>query len=489
MENEKTSAENRVYETACDPEEREIDLVDLICYLIRKWNIILVAGIVCALIGGIYCYIDITRNTDTENKEQQDQWEEYEEALSDYETKQKNYEDKLKIANKNLEEMQNILEKKQDYLQNSIYLNLDPAKVARSTSSWLVKLNDDEWVNYHEGMPDPVDQILRFYVADTLNVFVEWNSVAAVVGEKKDYVKELVGLVADTDANKVNLVVNYKDEAGAEKIREEIKKQLIKGWEKNRELLPGHSMELVFDKTYTVPDNSIVNSRKSVVDEITAYSKEMRAAIISMEDADKYIKTIEEPEKPEESEKPGAKGSKKKELLKFGIIGLLAGMFLVGVILSAFYVLSGTLHTGDELSYYGIELFADIPGDTAGEKNFVENIINKISGKKSLQEDEYLKRCALRIAALSKDTEVYVTGTLPEEDLIKYTDKLGLLLKDKELIKTGNVVISCDNLSWILKDTDILIIEKKNKSKHGDIETEASLIRKQGGRILGAVVI
>ena len=476
MENEK-AMENRAY----DPEDREIDLVDLMFYLLRKWNIILIAGIVCAILAGGYCYVDKLQDLNEENLEEQ---EAYEKELSKYERKQQNYEDKLKIADNNLEEMQNILRKKQEYLQNSIYLNLDPTKVAKSMCSWLIKLNDNEWANYHEGMEDPVDQIVKYYAVDALNTLIDWDSVAKIVGESPEYMKELVVLSPDTDANKVNLTVSYKDEAGAEKIREELKKQLTEGWKKNSGVLPGHSVNPVLENTFTIADNSVVSTRKTAVDEITSYTKEMRAAIISTEDADKYLKTLEEPEKPK------AHTSKKKEMLKYAVIGLLAGMFLVTAVLGAFYILSGVLHTGDELtSYYGIELFADISGNSAGKKNFAESIINKISGKKALPEEEYLKRTALRITALSKNPEVYVTGTLPAEDLKKYTEKLGSLLKDKELKQIDNVVVSSDNLSGIRKDTDILIIEKKNKSKHGDIETEASLIKKQGGRILGAIAI
>ena len=480
MENERVT-ENRILEKTYTSEGGEIDLLDLMFYLLRRWNIILITGIVCALIAGAYCYLDIVKSINAENQEQQSA---YEEELSKYERKQRNYEEKLRIADRNLEEMQNTLKRKQAYLENSIYLNLDSTKVAKSMSSWIVRLNDDEWVNYHEGMEDPVDQIVRFYAADSLNALVDWESVAAVVGESSDYMKELAILSSDADANKVSLTVSYKDEAGAEKIRDELKKQLSAGWNRNKDVLPGHSMELVMENTYTTPDNSVMNSRKAAVDEITLYTKEMRAAIISTEDADKYIKTIEEPEKPK------AKSTKKKELLKYGILGAIAGAFLVVVVLSAYYILSGVLHTGEELtSNYGMELFADIPGEAIGKRNIADGIIDMISGKKALPEKEYLKRCALRIETLTDSQEVYVTGTLPEEDLSKVVDKLGLILNEKELIKIDNVVISSDNLSKIHKDSDVLINEKKNNSKSKDIEAETSLIRKQGGRILGAIVI
>ena len=478
MENERV-IENRIY----DPEDREIDLVDLFFNIMGRWRQMLILGLVFALILGIYGAVK-TKKTFAPG-------EAHDVAVSEYEAEVREYERQIDAYDKllsNLDAMEQVLAKREEYRRKSIYLNLDPENVVRYTTTWAINLSEDEWDNYHEGMEDPVDRIVTDYAASSTIAKIDWDSVANAIGESPDYLNEVVQVEGSIEGNSVVLTVTYKDKEGAEKLKDEVKKQLLSVWGTYAAHLPEHSVEEVMETFRISPDKKVSDDIKSFEDELVSYKTQISTIKTQLSNA----------KKPWELKKPG--GSVEdlftekaliKKTIKYTLIGFAAGVFLIIMIYGLLYLLLGMLRTGEEFrDYYGIEVLSDIPDPKEAEKkNPIDRLLLKIRGKKIFPREEYLKRTAIRLEKLVRNNKLLITGTVAKEEISAFASEIKAVAAGIEVTEAENITENSESLRFIEKETDILLIEKKNSSKHKAIEEEIMLIKKQGCRIIGAVIL
>ena len=479
MENEKTM-ENRIY----DPEDREIDLIDLFFNIMGKWRQMLILGLVLAVIAGIYGAVK-TKSTFAPG-------EAHDVVVSEYEAEVREYERQIDAYDKllsNLEAMEQALARREEYRSKSIYLNLDLDNVVRYTTTWVINLGEDEWDNYHEGMEDPVDQIVADYAAPSTIAKMDWDRVAAAIGESPDYISEVVSVAGSLEGNSVVLTVTYKDKAGAEKLKDEVKKQLLAIWSGYAAHLPGHSVEEVMETIRVSPDKRVADDIKAFEDELVSYKTQIS-----------NIKSqISNAKKPWELDKPKTESVEDlftekvliKKTIKYAVIGFVAGVFLIFMFYGVLYLMSGLLRTREEFrDYYGIEVISDIPDlKEAEKKNSIDKLLVKLRGRKIFSREEYRNRTMIRLEKLLRNKKLVVTGTAAKEKISEIAAEIKEAIPDMEITEAGNITEHSEGLRLMDKETDILLIEKKNSSKHKDIEEEIRLIRKQGGRIIGGVIL
>ena len=82
-----------------------------------------------------------------------------------------------------------------------------------------------------------------------------------------------------------------------------------------------------------------------------------------------------------------------------------------------------------------------------------------------------------------------ITGTAPAGEISAFAEEIKATAAGMEIKVAENITENSEGLRLIDKETDILLIEKKNSSKHKAIEEEIQMLRKQGGRIIGAVIL
>ena len=468
-------------------DEDEIDLLDLFFYILRKYKAIIAAALICMIVFAAVGVI----------KEIRGQSANYESALEDYEKGYLAYQEAVKAKEiridsyektlENLEAINDLLEKKKKYLEDSIYLNLDSSNTAEAVKSWAIKVNDEEWENFKEGMIDPSDEIVSLYTANIKSV-IDWDSVRKEMGEDSPYLDELVSIYNDANANTVSVRAYYTDIAGAEKLRDLVADQAEKIWDRERASLPGHARSLRLSSSRMTIIPGIDDSRKLQTDVIATYTDKITAISKNLD----TMKNPYETEDPEEPEKPGAPGSDRKGIImsgiKFAIIGILAGLFLSAGYFGFIYIAGGKIHTGDELkNSFRLEVFP-VPSD-ARAANAIDGFIDTLSGSRKTNRESSLKRCAIRVGRISEGDRVMVTGTVPFPELKEFSDTLQSFASGLTLTPAENVTVSNDTLGMIEDKTEILLVEKKNSSKKIDVSEELRYILDQKGKILGIVLL
>ncbi len=448
----------------------EIDLLDLMREVFKHWKLMIIAGVICAVIGGIIGAVKEYRNYGdavTEAKEK------YEEELSKYEADKRIREGKISTYEAvfdTIETLAGMKKRKEEYLENSLYLNMDPYNVAENTVLWKVTADQDVKDYYKDGDIDPVDEMISSYVlAGTRSI--NYEEIGKEMKMEPGPIKDLISLYFDRDANQIVLRVYYEDEDGAQKISEMVREQIREVWENTASELPAHKIEMKspMSRMTSVPD--IENARKLQTDAINIYDDKL-AVLRTKIDTMKNPYEIEEPEEPDDGIliKSPVKALA-KEAVKYGFIGLLIGCFIICCIYGCIYLFSGAIHTASELrDYFGLEILSDLT-------------------LKKPTRNELIKRCAYLIEGKSEGMCVLITGTAPDADRAAFTEALKRCTSKIDIREGGNLLTDSSILEKINDKTDVILIEKRNISKRNDVSEEIRCIRDRKGRFIGAVMV
>ena len=465
-----------------------IDILDLFFFILRKYKAIIIAALICMLlfgaIGTVKKIHDQGKNYESDLKKYENEYLAYQEKVKAKEVKIASYEKSIV----NMEALNGLMEKKEQYLEDSIYLNLDSSNCAEAVSSWSIKLDEKEWDKFKDGMSDPADEAVSLYAANLASA-IDWPAVRQGMGIDSTYVDELVSIYKDLDANTVTIRAYYSDIQGAEKLRDLVAEQAEKIWNSEKAALPVHTRTLRVKSSRMTVNNAIDDARKIQTDIVAQYSDKITAIA-------KYLDTLKNPyesdEKLVEPKKPSAPGSNMKGILKsgikFAIIGIIVGIFLSAGFFGFIYIAGGRVHTADELkSCYRLEVFAGPSKEKVSDP--VIRFIDRLAGTAEKDRETAMKRCAIRVRRLSEGEKIIVTGTVPFDELKAFSDGLQPFISGRTLVPAENVLLSNETLGMIENKTEVLLVEKKNRSKKKDVSEELGYISDQKGKILGVVLI
>lgn len=447
----------------------EIDLLDLMLETLKHWKLMIAVGIVCAIIGGATGAIKEYMNYGVVKAEAQ---EEYDNKYSAYEAALQMRNEKIDAYNSlfdTIDTLTKMKERRKEYLDRSVYLNLDPYKVAENTVLWKVTADQDVKEFYKDSNIDPADEMLSAYVLAG-NRAINYEEIGKEMNMDPGTIPDLISIYSDNGANQVCLKVFYKDEAGADTISKMVREQIKGVWEKTGTELQGHEIEEKPAVSRMTAVSQIENDRKIHTDAINVYDDKI-SVLRTKIDTVKNPYEIEEPEEPEDNVPNNPAKSVLKNAVKYGTVGLIVGFFLVCAVFGCRYLFSGTIHTASELTdYFGLEVLADLTC-------------------KKPSRDELVRRCAYLAEGKSDGSYMLVSGTAPGEELAEVFEDLEKYIRNKEIKNGKNFLINSSVLADVDDTTDVILVEKRNVSKRNDISDEIRCIRDRKGRILGAVIV
>ncbi len=485
---EYSNSVNPVY----DPGEMdEIDLFDLFFYVLRKYRVIIASGLILLVIFGAVGALkekkELSREYENRVQEYEKNYRAYEVAVTAWEARTASYDDMLF----NIESVNKLMEGKKEYLKNSIYLNLDSSNVAEAVTCWSVRPEDSEYEKGGGGMRDPADDIGNLYCL-SLKPAIDWISIGKEMGIDPVYVQELVIPLYDLDGNFITITACSKDLKDAERLRDLVNAQAEEIWKDMAPSLPAHSLNKVVERSGMTIDPLIDEQRKLQTDILSSYGDRISALSRNLDATANPYESGDEPVEPVMPEPPGSNIKDiVKSGIKFGGIGFLAGVFLTMGFFGAAYIVSGKIHTADELKdYYRLEVFTGIGADKEQKTgNPLDRLLDRLSGKREIDRDSALKRLAIRLERLSEKDSIIVTGTVPFEELKEVKEGLAGLLSGKTLTPAESILVDNGTLGLTGEGSEVLLVEKKNSSKKKEISEELHILREQRGKVLGAVLL
>ncbi|WP_026510191.1 hypothetical protein [Butyrivibrio sp. LC3010] len=485
----------------------EIDLIDLALYLLRRWKVMVVCAIVGAVLLGAFGYLKSGVVVDKETGEPVTVANSSNSNAAELRGKLTEPSAKYcEVAAEQYEDnMQNYM-RAIEHNEKSPVLTMNAYDVFRVTKQYVM----DDFVNGSntsvsirgaaDGISSPLDSDLSGNTIEISNAESRLNNIvvaysnelmtADTVAEIKKAIgadeeldatsiREMVRIVLDADSIlTISTFGNTKEDAKA------VMDVLDSHFDAATETVSGvYNYDITPVGTYyfegydgyilglqTNSENTINTLRNYITGLSNAMSVEEKAyfnAIVA-----DYLNENEEADATDDSSvETMVVRTVSKKYIAAGLVG---GIFIVAFLYALFYVLSGKVHTADDIRRaFGISVIGEVKSN-AGEFGLVS------------------QGAAIGASKLSSNS-VYIMGASDDDISVKIRNAICKEMnQDAHLssVKAGSSAVNDAVSMKDLSDSDaVVLVEKIDKSRFEDVAREVELCKKFGVNILGAVVV
>lgn len=473
-------------------DEMEINLVDLMFYLLKHWKSLLIVTILGVLLGvGIWK----VKGASPDKGAAVDELLESEEDMNVVA-------EQLKIAPdviRNMElayQYRGLYEGQINYNQNSILMKLDPNEVYTGTLRYYVSAGDNT-------------ELLSLLYQNMISKreFIHKIKESASIDCEEQYVRELINCsLSGSDAPIISIdgtetvpqsvlisySVVYSNTEVCEKVLQIIREEAAALQAECQEKYGEYTQETVFDGVQFVADNSRLDKQKSDIDVMNACLTNITKLETNFTDEEMaYYETVylgrdEEDilDKEEVEEEVEQTVPAKSSVAKWLLIGIMLGIVCWGGFYLVKYLFDKRVKYAEEVSnYYGLHLIGRYkPEDSKlkGIDKLQEQIVNRNMGSNSR---EYI---ASAMNILDEKTLLLI-GDLKDQDVETFVK--GLIEKCSKA-EYGNLMQNDSEALERAKDkAGVILCVHKGKTTHTEIQRELEICRLQNICVAGAVVV
>ena len=483
--------------------DNKIILTDLIYYILLRWRtIFLVALIFCVLFFSSKLLKGYNSLGGQDHSEVQ---KTYERSYDEYMIL------KTQLDDKSNELLQSIQEN-EDYRHQSILMNLDPHMAYKSTLTYVVNDDADNQVissdkEIAQVLNRKINSILGSY-ASTMQDDAFFQNIQQEIGAKidKKYLAELVYVQVDYQSKLLHITAFGKDKNQVQSINDAIEKQIQNAKSKIEIAVGAHRLELISSYIGNDGDTDILigaipedgeNENISYQTSIKKLQKAASDTITDLQnqlmDCNKQLSELNEPAAPEGI----SRYTLVKASIKFGILGFIAGAFLMVYCYVLQYLGSGKLISSDEMQdRYGIPVMAAYKAPMCKQPNALDKFINRIYGiseHKSCLSDVYALAASNVMAHMEKaeSVKILLAGNAGAEVFDCTVSEMREKLNDYdvEVIAAGNINENGDAIQKLQIAENIVLVEQSGVSRTKDIKKELQTLRDLNKEIVGAIVL
>ena len=452
--------ENNTVRTSRTEDEQEIDLIELILYVCRRWRSLIALGLIGVVIGvGVGLY-----KANVKPK------------LDDFDVEELHLKEIEQYAR-----YQALYEEQVAWEQESILLNMDPTAAYTGSVTYFLQMKE---------IDAPV--VSRLY-SSILNDNAAFERIQEAAGLDCTLrgIQQLVGIQCTTlelqeqkiysEDRSVSVQVSASVIAPEAEMCQSILELLDRELQDKNQYVETAYGALCKERLEVPGEKSaysyyVANGKKESTDKLMEYATQISTIAKSLNDDDKaYYSLVYDTEKESEEEKGGL------SWLKWGIIigvvfGAL-GVFAYAVV----YLLDGHVKNMDELLAYGLHPFAVMEGSAGGKKL---NALDKLFVPKlRYQSDAYLAE-----ALDAQDAEhIILCGDLNDADIAAH-GKAVAAASDRLSVEP-QMVESADTQMKVKQADGVVLLVHLWKTKRTDLEQELRICQKLGGNVLGVAVI
>ena len=482
--------------------ETEIRFADLFAMLLKAFVPIICIMLIVGMLGSAYAVYSVLNRKPTVTEED---LKTAEDEISNAEAKIKKAERALRQRNevaipdaeKKIVTANQLIKRRQEYIDESLYQKLDPFNCGVSRLVFYVK-TDFEVVPEVAGLvEDPRDSIALAYAKIYPYDDAILEQILQIMNVKADkrYVQELLSI--STSSNRFVEIRVYNNDA-------EIAKKVVECLYENMKtrlqgIVADYSPIIIstftgYEVNWSLNDNQLENEDSLI------------SAQRALESAQESLETLQEGVADKEKDVEDAKAayneavsnleSLRKEYantvpsmrnvlrsaVKYGVIGLVAGLVLGCLLILARNLFNGKLHNQTEVkTRYSFPLLGVLPRT---KKLLFEKTIRKLEGESLGSYESEARATAQSILSRIGERSVCLIssqGAAIAEKLSDFTnDKtpvLGSILSDADAVKA-------------LADYDgVVLVEQKGTSRLSDIDSEVLRMKTLDKEILGIVLL
>lgn len=433
-------------------DEKEISLIDLCLYILKKWKLMVLVAAVLAVLAAGFTYMKSrsayeaamnTLNTPAEEPVEIDMTAEEKEAFQ------------LKLDA--IEEYDNIIADYDYYLDNSIYAQLNANKYYTGTLQYIFAVDsNEELVKTVDLCSSQVFSEENYEeLAESLDTQTDATFLKEVVSAgKTSYEKEL-----STDVVEYVITVSHFDESECQK--------MLDFYEAKMELMAGNTevnAEKISGSLKTVRDSGLMNIRSNTIKAKTDIYNAKTTLITNMTEKEKeQYALIQGSIAKEENEEPVVISVPEPGIdLKMVVLAAFAGVFCVAALYGCLYLFDGRVHGKKEM-----ESWLKLPIIEAGKDDTVAIMLSGIASQKEAK-------------------NVYVTskGNAGDDQKLKaMLEKEGIAV-----VLGGDILTDAKALQEVSKCDSVVLIEKCFVSKESEIKEKIEKATACGANVLAVVL-
>lgn len=459
--------ENRTY---MYEEEKEIDLVGLLTYVIRQWKKLVVVLLIGALLGVGLCFMNKPDPVEVEHEKEHF------------------------LANLNqMYRYQQMYDNQVVYRNNSVYLHMDPNNLYNGSLQYYIYAgNDTEYIGQlfnarlnSEAVRDEIKATIGLECGDQY----ARELFGAGFSQYQDSTGSIINISADNASNTafkriiVSCWVTYDDEAVCRSVLdvytraiEEISAECAREFE-------GYVVRPLKNEVTAVRDTGLVDKQQAFVATINGYREnieEIKKDLTEEEIA--YYEAVYV--YPGEMEVPEL-FSTELGVMSF-IKWIIIGMFLGGVCWAGYYMvkylLSDCLANTGELKRYGLQLIGFLRKEETAKKDVFCALADRMERASDMpMNDAAYIRASVE---MMEQEHIVLCG-----DAASLAAAAGVKEGLDKIEAAGFLHCSQAALVAAQKADGVILLLEKNRSKHSEIRRELEVCRMHGIKILGAIVI
>ncbi len=464
--------------------EREINLVDLFWKILLNWRKLICFGILFAiLVGGMRYFLDVRAYQALKNIDV----EKVKEGMEKEELKQ--------LAD--AVSLQRRIDNFKSYLDKSAIMKMDP--YAKPVLELQYYVQSDYIINYTEDKEhDYTLELISMYC----NYIGSGEMTKKVIEElslpisQEDFA-ELVTVSGPrgNDSGTIFFTISYADSESLEKISDVVK-SLLDQKSSEFQKIGSHKLNLINESQNIVVDSTLADKKNNIYNNITTLELQLKTAKAGLSENQKILFDLEVSEmrgEELEDEQPAFH-------LKYMILGMMAGIFLVCVWIACKVIFASKLQTAEEIhSRYGLRLLGVFETSGNQKKRFLSGIDNllfrlKNRRKKNLPVERQLEVISANIALSCRQSEIdsiYMTGSEYEKADKGLLDKLKkeVAKQNIKVLDGGNIMYDAVSVKSAMEIGNIVLVELKGISAYNEIDREIDLFKQYHANILGVIVM
>lgn len=418
--------------------------------LIKKKVAVGIFIVICAVLFGMLGIVQGGKAV-TETEEQKQEIEEYNAKIVEYDSAIEDTQNAIAEADKQIESLQ-------EYIDNSIYMQIDPNNIQTVSVQYGLKTSNN--------------------VGNILNSFITYINDGGLKEELSDadgdlkvkYWRDIVSCYQSS--NNLIVTVVHSDMDQAKRIMSIIKERVMNYVPKVKNLQGDFSLEELKTSEYVKTDTGVVNNQNNNRNNLKNYTTnraDLNNKLIGFQNSKKtYI------EKNEPDNLKAADTNTKVLMVAYILLGILFGAVIAFVIVALKYILGDTLRTANDIKESDLSL------------------LGTYSALNQYKPDLERSKMEVEVLAKAKNADKIFFYVISDDEISKKVakDYEDSLKASGIAVETGsNISESAEELKKMIACGNCVFIAEVGKTTYRQLEQQTRLCERFKTAVLGCVVV
>ena len=406
--------------------------------------------VICAVLFGMLGIVQGGKAV-TETEEQKQEIEEYNAKIAEYDSAIEDTQNAIAEADKQIESLQ-------EYIDNSIYMQIDPNNIQTVSVQYGLKTSNN--------------------VGNILNSFITYINDGGLKEELSDadedlkvkYWRDVVSCYQSS--NNLIVTVVHSDMDQAKRIMSIIKERVMNYVPKVKNLQGDFSLEELKISEYVKTDTGVVNNQNNNRNNLKNYTTnraDLNNKLIGFQNSKKtYI------EKNEPDNLKAADTNTKVLMVAYILLGILFGAVIAFVIVALKYILGDTLRTANDIKESDLSL------------------LGTYSALNQYKPDLERSKMEVEVLAKAKNADKVFFYVMSDDEVSKKVakDYEDSLKASGIAVETGsNISESAEELKKMIACGNCVFIAEVGKTTYRQLEQQTRLCERFQTAVLGCVVV